>query len=410
MRLVYVAFVLLLALMSSGQCQTTVFSGSSDDKTDGWAKEFHDCRFAHEKWGAYGCIDLDGKKYFGLYSPAYVNYPTLLKRSTDISLFNNGQVSEVLIDNDSEGTLSCCNPDDLILELKEGYQLHLVKVEDDGSRVYVELTRNGEVVDRKVVGSSFEEYSTPDYTGQNTYAYKNNIGKSRNIVQIAVNFKNALKTSDGSLANYEGVFQISESPKDLTSPSSEVQTVQEHDSDGKLLWEVEGYRAESDQKYKVLDRSSPSTGDPNSFIANVLRYKGSEIPICIIHDGYQLVPHGKFRSWTTGGGTVWETPVVEGEYRNGLKQGHWDFWHVGELVGIPAKKGAEGEYLNGLQEGHWKYYDSICRDMVSREGDYLNGVEQDGTWIETEYVMDQGKCVPGKSGPSAIGARRSYME
>jgi hypothetical protein len=34
--------------------------------------------------GAYGCIDLEGKKYFGFYSSANVNYPTLLKRSADI--------------------------------------------------------------------------------------------------------------------------------------------------------------------------------------------------------------------------------------------------------------------------------------------------------------------------------------
>jgi len=395
--------------MTPAQCQTTAIAGWSGDKTDGGAEEFHDCRFAFEKWGAYGCIDLEGKKYFGSYSPAYVNYPTLLKRSADNSLSNYGQTSEVLIDDDSEGTLSCCNPDDLILELREGYQLHLVKVEEDGSRVYVELTKNGEVVDRKVVDSSFEEYSKSDHTGQNTYTYINNIGKSNNIVQIAVNFKNAFKTSDKSLANYEGVFQISESPKDLTGPAYEVQTVREYDSDGKLLWEAEGYRAESDQKYKVLDRSSPSTGDPDSFIANILRHKGSEILICIINDGYQFVPHGKFRSWTTGGGIVWETPVVEGEFRNGLKQGRWDFWYVGELVGIPSKKAAEGEYQDGLQDGHWKYYDYYCRDMVAREGDYLKGVEQDGTWVETEYVMDRGKCVPGKSSASAIAARRSYI-
>jgi hypothetical protein len=317
-----------------------------------------------------------------------------LKRSVDTSLYNYHQVSEVLIDDDSEGTLSCCDLDDLILELKEGYQLHLVKVEDDASRVYVELTKNGEVVDQKVVGSTFEEYYTSDYTGKNTYTYRTNIGKAKNIVQIAVNFKNAFKSSDRSMANYEGVFQISESPRDASQYP--IQTVREYDSDGNLLWEVEGYRAKSDQKYRVLNRSASYDGDLNGFLANFLRRKGSEIPISIMDDGYQIVPHGKFTSWTIGGGTVYDTPVVEGEYRNGLKQGRWDFWHDGELAGIPPKKGAEGEYVDGLQEGHWKYYDVNCRNMVSREGDFLKGMEQEGTWKEYEYVMDKGKCVPGK--------------
>ena len=48
---------------------------------------------------------------------------------------------------------------------------------------------------------------------------------------------------------------------------------------------------------------------------------------------------------------------------------------------IYAVKAAEGEYLEGLKEGHWIYYDAgICRNMVSEEGDYLNGIKQENTW------------------------------
>jgi hypothetical protein len=365
-----------------------------------YGSEFNDCRFAFEKWGAYGCIDLDGKKYFGFYSSDDVNYPILSVASVDSNLYGYHQVSEVLIDDDSEGTLfSCdsneaCDANDLILELKEGYQLRLARTEDDGSRVYLELIKNGEEVDTKVVDSSYEEYSSSDYTGKNTYYYKNDIGKARGIIQIAVNFKNGFTSADGNFATYEGVFQISETPRDL--PQYPVQTIREYDSDGKLLWELEGYRAESDQKYEVLDRNEPASSAIGGFVDTFLRYKGSGVPISIMDDGYQIVPHGKFTSWTTGGGTVWETPVVKGEYRNGLKQGQWDFWHVGLFRGIRAKKGAEGKYVDGLQEGHWKYYSTECRDMVGRECDYLKGVEQEGTRKEYEYVMDQGKCVPGK--------------
>lgn len=160
--------------------------------------------------------------------------------------------------------------------------------------------------------------------------------------------------------------------------------------------EMEGYRAEIDKKYKLLDRGVSSDGDPDGFLANFLRRKGSDIPISIMDEGYQIVPNGRFTSWTIGGGAIYNTPVVKGEYRDGLKQGQWDFWHTGELAGIAPKKAAEGEYINGLQEGHWKYYGTECRDMVIMECDYVKGAEQEGTIIEYEYVMDHGKCVPGK--------------
>ncbi|VVB67425.1 Uncharacterised protein [uncultured archaeon] len=191
---------------------------------------------------------------------------------------------------------------------------------------------------------------------------------------------------------------------------NEIQTVREYDSDGKLLWELEGYRHEGDDKYKVLNRGSPSLTDPDSFILSFQSGLSPEsnaaeggIPICIIHEGYQFVPHGKIKSWVTFSG-IFETPVVEGEYKNGLKQGRWIFWSYPEMFGKAAIKAAEGEYEEGLKEGHWTYYDANCENMVSEEGDYLNGVKQEGTWIKNEYVVDsQGKCVPGKSDPSAIG-------
>jgi hypothetical protein len=190
----------------------------------------------------------------------------------------------------------------------------------------------------------------------------------------------------------------------------QTQTVREYDSDGKLLWEVEGYRNEGDQKYKVLKRGSPSFSDLESFILSFLSGLSTEsnaaedgIPICIINDGYQLVPDGKIKSWVTFSG-IFETPVVEGEYKNGLKQGHWVYWSYPEMFGKAAVKAAEGDYMDGQKNGHWIYYDAFCKNMVAEEGDYSNGVKQEGTWIKNEYVVDeQGKCVPGKSDASAIG-------
>jgi hypothetical protein len=115
------------------------------------------------------------------------------------------------------------------------------------------------------------------------------------------------------------------------------------------------------------------------------------------------VPDGKIKSWVSFSG-IFETPFVEGEYKNGLKQGHWVYWSYPEMYGKAAVKSADGDYMDGQKNGHWIYYVAFCKDMVAEEGNYLNGAKQESTWVKNEYVVDsQGKCVPGKSDASAIG-------
>ena len=113
---------------------------------------------------------------------------------------------------------------------------------------------------------------------------------------------------------------------------NEIQTVREYDKDGNLLWEVEGYRYDGDQKYNVLNRSG-ELRDPNAFMLNFLsgllmdNPARDRIPICIINDGYKLVLHGKFKSWINTGGGVWENPVIEGEYKK---------WPQARAMGLPV--------------------------------------------------------------------------
>jgi len=217
------------------------------------------------------------------------------------------------------------------------------------------------------------------------------------------------ESNDCGFSKVEGSPVMSSSQLQESKNEVQIQTIREYDSDGKLQWEVEGYRHEGDQKYKVLNRGEPSLSDPDSFFLNFISGDSTQsnsaadrIPICIIDEGYQFVPHGKFKSWTTLSGTF-ETPVIEGEYKNGLKQGNWVYWSYPEMFGQAAVKSAQGEYLEGLKEGHWTYYDAYCKNMVSEEGDYSGGAKQESTWIKNDYVVDsQGKCVPGKSDHTAI--------
>jgi len=165
--------------------------------------------FAFEKWGAYKFDESSGTRYFA----GYVQEPTggmegslaplLWDKSGDKSLMDQGLASEVLIDRDEEGTIAKNMP----LNLSDGYQLHLMSVDAESETAYIELTRYGEVVDSSTLSP---RYDAPMV--ETTYCYRTDLGSAKDIVQIAVHFKNAFAAIDTDIATYDGVFQISSSP------------------------------------------------------------------------------------------------------------------------------------------------------------------------------------------------------
>jgi tetratricopeptide (TPR) repeat protein len=165
--------------------------------------------FVFEKWGAYNFEDSSGKRYF----TGYVQEPTkemegsltplLWEKSNDKSLMDKGLASEVLIDQSEEGTISKSMP----LNLSEGYQLRITSIDTVSEKAYLELTRYGETVDSKALNPKFDAPMI-----ETTYYYRADLGSAKDIVQIAVHFKNVFKTPDNNLGTYDGVFQISSSP------------------------------------------------------------------------------------------------------------------------------------------------------------------------------------------------------
>jgi len=129
--------------------------------------------------------------------------PLLWDKSGDKSLMDQGLASEVLIDRDEEGTIAKNMP----LNLSDGYQLHLMSVDAESETAYIELTRYGEVVDSSTLSP---RYDAPMV--ETTYCYRTDLGSAKDIVQIAVHFKNAFAAIDTDIATYDGVFQISSSP------------------------------------------------------------------------------------------------------------------------------------------------------------------------------------------------------
>jgi len=178
--------------------------------------------FKYNPFGVYDVMGFLADRYFAAYEPtatsavvnAGLNEGYLYTTSKNRNLMTNNQVSQVLVDDDSERTFTSSNP----LVLGEGYQLAVKSIDTDGNKVYVELTKNGQVVDDAVVQPSIDNAKFSD----KTYYYKTTIGATKDIIQIAIHFKNAFRGADVNIATIDGEFQISDSP--LT-----VQTDQQYD-------------------------------------------------------------------------------------------------------------------------------------------------------------------------------------
>lgn len=173
--------------------------------------------FKFGAWGQYEVIGFLADEYFAAYdsvvtkdvSNANETMAFLFDKSKNRNLMTNEQISRVLVDDDTEQTITSVNP----LKLEEGYKLAIKSVDVKGNKVYLELSKNGQVVDSKVVQPSIDNARMSD----KTYYYKVDLGDTKEIVQIAVHFKNAFAGSDTSIATIDGVFQVSDKPTALKS-------------------------------------------------------------------------------------------------------------------------------------------------------------------------------------------------
>ena len=160
---------------------------------------------AFKPWGAY---KTKCDYFVGYVKEASEGTPYLWESSDNKDLQANGQAAKILIDNKLEQTITKESP----VELKEGYKLYLRSVGYLRSNVgaltapaYLELTKNGEVVDSKAIA--------PSKNGADgTYYFKADMGRTKGIIQIAVHFKNAFPGSATDIATIDGTFQLSDSP------------------------------------------------------------------------------------------------------------------------------------------------------------------------------------------------------
>ena len=172
--------------------------------------------FDFEPWGQYEEIRFLGESYFAAYNSSITRimtyYDQLVPFFCDMSgennLMANWQISEILYDDDDELTISSSGP----LELYEGYKLTIKGIDPDGKVVNLELFKEDEIVDSKVVTLS----KNPDI-GDETYYYRKNVGDSNDLVIIGVHFKDVFASPDENLTTIDGIWQISETPIVLDS-------------------------------------------------------------------------------------------------------------------------------------------------------------------------------------------------
>ena len=150
-----------------------------------------------------------GDRYLTEYlDTSYTNNDIRYHQSGDKNVLSNEQVLQILIDSDDERTVTTGAP----LELEEGYELSIAGVDIDGNKVYVDLHKNGEVVDSKVIFPNADDAGMKE----KTYYYKKDIRDSKDVAIVAVHFKEAYRGADQNLAIVDGIWQISDTPKDVS--------------------------------------------------------------------------------------------------------------------------------------------------------------------------------------------------
>jgi S-layer protein (TIGR01567 family) len=151
--------------------------------------------FKFNDWGKYEVIGFMADKYFAGYSGTEVV-------DKDLSLINNGQLRQVLIDSDDEKTIVQGS----VLPLEQGYELRIKEIDVNGNKVFLSLAKDGRDIDSKVI--------SPGTLKSSTYQYKVTIGGEDTPI-IMAHIPNVFAGSESGIVTVDGLFQISDSYKSV---------------------------------------------------------------------------------------------------------------------------------------------------------------------------------------------------
>ncbi|AKB45735.1 S-layer protein domain-containing protein [Methanosarcina vacuolata] len=145
--------------------------------------------FEYSKWGSYQIIGFMAEKYFAGYTE---NNSTVI--GDDISPISDGVLSKILIDTDDKKSANA--GDSLVLE--EGYSLNIVEVDVNGESVWVQLEKDGDVVDEAFLKSGDD------------YVYETDLGDSEDVPIIIAHIGTVFEGAETSAVFIQGLFQISD--------------------------------------------------------------------------------------------------------------------------------------------------------------------------------------------------------
>ncbi len=174
-----------------------------------------DRNFKFKPWGSYKKIGFLAEPYFAAYNnvvtasmtAAGETVPFIADKSKNDNLMTNEQVTKILIDSNTETTFASDKP----LELMDGYELAILSVNVNETKARVELRKDGQVVDTKMIQPGIVGATTAD----KTYYYKKDLGDTKEIVTIAVHFKALMHEATKDTADVDGMFQISNVPEPI---------------------------------------------------------------------------------------------------------------------------------------------------------------------------------------------------
>jgi S-layer protein (TIGR01567 family) len=172
-------------------------SGSGYDRTIDsgdleYSSDVQEIDYEFGPWGMYEVIGFMADKYFA----GYRGTSTELV-DEDTSLIDEGELRRVLIDSDSENTITSGS----VLSLEEGYELRIKEIDTEGNKVYLALAKDGEEIDSQVI--------SPDGLGESTYSYEVDIG-GRDVPILMAHISNVFRGVETDLVTVDGIFQISD--------------------------------------------------------------------------------------------------------------------------------------------------------------------------------------------------------
>ena len=151
--------------------------------------------FKFKDWGKYQVIGFMADKYFAGYSGTNV-------LDKDLSLINDGQLRQVLIDNNDEKTIVQGS----VMPLEEGYELRIKQIDVNGNKVYLALAKDGKEIDSKVV--------SPGTLKSSTYQYKVTISGEDTPI-IMAHIPSVFAGSESGIVTVDGLFQVSDTYKSV---------------------------------------------------------------------------------------------------------------------------------------------------------------------------------------------------